>query len=71
MIGVLGKLSMPDPRRRHRRDDLFAGRHAPRRRRPQRGRRADPKGAEVMVTRYEKGIAYVRPWEEPIGGDRS
>jgi hypothetical protein len=25
------------------------------------------KGAEVMVTRYEKGIAYVRPWEDPAG----
>ena len=25
-----------------------------------------PKGAEVMVTRYEKGIAYVRAWEDPI-----
>jgi membrane protein implicated in regulation of membrane protease activity len=23
-----------------------------------------PKGAEVVVTRYERGIAYVRPWEE-------
>lgn len=23
------------------------------------------KGAEVIVTRYEKGIAYVRPWEDP------
>jgi hypothetical protein len=23
------------------------------------------KGAEVIVTRYEKGVAYVRPWEEP------
>jgi len=22
------------------------------------------KGAEVVVTRYEKGIAYVRPWDE-------
>jgi hypothetical protein len=22
------------------------------------------KGAEVVVTRYEKGIAYVRPWNE-------
>jgi hypothetical protein len=22
------------------------------------------KGIEVVVTRYEKGIAYVRPWEE-------
>ena len=23
-----------------------------------------PKGAEVVVTRYEGGIAYVRLWEE-------
>ena len=28
---------------------------------------AIPKGAEVVVTRYEKGIAYVRPWEEMAG----
>ena len=27
---------------------------------------AIPKGAEVMVTSYEKGIAYVRPWEDPL-----
>lgn len=26
---------------------------------------AIPKGAEVLVTRYEKGIAYVRPWQDP------
>jgi hypothetical protein len=25
---------------------------------------AIPKGVEVVVTRYERGIAYVRPWEE-------
>jgi membrane protein implicated in regulation of membrane protease activity len=25
-----------------------------------------PKGAEVIVTRYEKGIAYVRRWEDPL-----
>jgi len=25
------------------------------------------KGTEVMVTRYEKGIAYVRPWSEVSG----
>jgi hypothetical protein len=24
------------------------------------------KGAEVMVTRYEKGIAYVKPWVDPL-----
>ena len=25
------------------------------------------RGSEVVVTRYEKGIAYVRPWEEMAG----
>jgi hypothetical protein len=25
------------------------------------------KGAEVIVTRYEKGIAYVKRWEELAG----
>ena len=28
---------------------------------------AIPRGAEVVVTRYEKGIAYVRPWDELMG----
>ena len=28
---------------------------------------AIPKGVEVVVTRYEKGIAYVRPWDEFAG----
>jgi hypothetical protein len=27
---------------------------------------AIPKGAEVMVTRYERGIAYVRPWKDEL-----
>ena len=27
------------------------------------------KGTEVVVTRYEKGIAYVRPWEEMAEAD--
>lgn len=26
-----------------------------------------PRGSEVVVTRYEKGLAYVRPWEELAG----
>jgi membrane protein implicated in regulation of membrane protease activity len=26
-----------------------------------------PKGTEVVVTRYERGIAYVKPWEELAG----
>ena len=25
---------------------------------------AIPKGADVIVTQYDKGIAYVRPWED-------
>jgi hypothetical protein len=25
------------------------------------------KGTEVVVTRYERGIAYVRPWSEMAG----
>jgi hypothetical protein len=25
------------------------------------------KGTEVVITRYEKGIAYVRPWDELAG----
>jgi hypothetical protein len=24
-----------------------------------------PKGAEVLVVRYERGIAFVRPWHDP------
>jgi hypothetical protein len=28
-----------------------------------------PKGTEVVVTRYEKGIAYVRLWSEMTGED--
>jgi membrane protein implicated in regulation of membrane protease activity len=27
------------------------------------------KGTEVVVTRYERGIAYVRPWSEMSGED--
>jgi membrane protein implicated in regulation of membrane protease activity len=29
-------------------------------------RMAVPRGAEVMITRYEHGIAYVRRWEEAV-----
>ena len=29
-----------------------------------------PRGAEVIVTRYEHGIAYVRRWEEMADGRR-
>ena len=26
-----------------------------------------PKGSEVMVMRYDKGVAYVRPWDDLVG----
>jgi hypothetical protein len=32
---------------------------------------AIPKGTEVVVERYEKGIAYVRRWEDMEQEDRS
>jgi hypothetical protein len=32
---------------------------------------AIPKGAEVLVMRYEKGIAYVQPWQDPAGEPQS
>jgi membrane protein implicated in regulation of membrane protease activity len=30
-----------------------------------------PKGEEVVVTKYEKGIAYVCRWENMLDGDRA
>jgi membrane protein implicated in regulation of membrane protease activity len=32
---------------------------------------AIPKGTEVMVTRYDKGIAYVRPFADALGEEES
>ncbi len=70
MVGVLGRVAC-HPRRRHRR----VGYSQEGTRRVAGARSEDgaaiPKGAEVMVTRYEKGIAYVRPWEDVLGGTRS
>ena len=64
MIGVLGHVSSPIRDGRHGRNDFFAGRSAPGA--PARSEDGQPiaKGVEVVVTRYEKGIAYVRRWEE-------
>jgi len=67
MIGVLGKLSIPI-REGGTGEIVFTQegvRHAA-------GARSEDglailKGAEVVVTRYEKGIAYVRRWEEMTG----
>jgi hypothetical protein len=64
MIGVLGKLNMPI--RAGGTGELVYTQEGTRRvagARSESGA-AIAKGVEVVVTRYEKGIAYVRPWEE-------
>ncbi len=67
MIGVLGKLSIPI--RQGGTGELIYSQEGTRRVTAARSEEggAIPKGSEVMVTRYEKGIAYVRPWEELTG----
>jgi hypothetical protein len=67
MVGVLGKLSVPI--REGGTGELIYSQMGTRRvcgaRRDNDG--AIAKGAEVVVTRYEKGIAYVRLWSEMSG----
>jgi hypothetical protein len=68
MVGVLGKLSMPI--RTGGTGELIYVQGGTRR---VSGARAESgaaiaKGVEVVVTRYEKGIAYVRAWDE-LSGD--
>jgi len=66
MVGVLGKLSIPI--RAGGTGELIYSQEGTRRVTGARSEDGDPipKGAEVMVTRYEKGIAYVRPWLDPV-----
>jgi membrane protein implicated in regulation of membrane protease activity len=64
MIGVLGRLSVPI--RSGGTGELIFTQDGTRRvtgARAEDGAAID-KGTEVVVTRYEKGIAYVRPWDE-------
>jgi len=66
MVGVLGKLS--NSIRAGGTGELIYSQEGTRR---VAGARSEdgspiPKGSEVIVTRYEKGIAYVRPWEDPM-----
>jgi len=64
MIGVLGKLSIPI--RAGGTGELIYSQQGTRRvtgARSENGS-AIPKGAEVIVTHYAKGIAYVRPWQD-------
>jgi membrane protein implicated in regulation of membrane protease activity len=67
MIGVLGRLSIPI--RVGGTGEMIYSQQGTRRVTGARSDGDDPiaKGAEVVVTRYEKGIAYVRPWDELAG----
>jgi membrane protein implicated in regulation of membrane protease activity len=70
MIGVLGKLSIPI--REGGTGEIVFSQEGVRR---VSGARSDdgtaiPKGTEVVVQRYEKGIAYVRRWAD-LGGEQA
>ncbi len=67
MTGVLGKLSLPI--RSGGTGELIYSQEGTRRVTAARSEDGRPiaKGCEVMVTRYERGIAYVRTWEEALG----
>jgi membrane protein implicated in regulation of membrane protease activity len=64
MRGVLGRVSSPV--REGGTGEMIFSQEGVRRAAPVRAENGSgiPKGAEVIVTRYEKGIAYVRPWED-------
>ena len=64
MVGVLGRLSSPI--RQGGTGELIFTQGGTRRVAGARSENGDaiPKGSEVVVTRYEKGIAYVQPWDE-------
>lgn len=67
MVGVLGKLSMPI--REGGTGELIYSQAGTRRVSGARSEdgSAIEKGTEVVVTGYEKGIAYVRPWSQLAG----
>jgi membrane protein implicated in regulation of membrane protease activity len=64
MVGVLGRLSSTV--RENGTGEMIFSQDGVRRAASARGEdgRAIAKGVEVVVTRYERGVAYVRPWEE-------
>jgi membrane protein implicated in regulation of membrane protease activity len=64
MVGVLGKVSSTV--RPGGTGEMIFSQHGVRRAAGIRSESSEaiPKGIEVVVTRYEKGVAYVRPWEE-------
>jgi membrane protein implicated in regulation of membrane protease activity len=64
MVGVLGRLSSTV--RENGTGEMIFSQDGVRRVASARGEdgQAIAKGVEVVVTRYERGIAYVRPWDE-------
>jgi len=67
MVGVLGRISMPI--RENGTGEIIYSQAGTRRTcgaRSENGSALE-KGAEIMVARYEKGIAYVKRWEEVSG----
>ena len=69
MVGVLGRISMPI--RENGTGEIIYSQAGTRRTCGARSETntAVEKGAEVIVTRYDKGIAYVRLWEEMNSSD--
>ena len=68
MIGVLGQVSSPV--REGGTGEMIFSQDGGASLRGDSQRRAiarSPSGTEVVVMRYEKGIAYVRPWDELSG----
>lgn len=67
MVGVLGRISMPI--RENGTGEIIYSQAGTRRTCGARSENggALEKGAEIMVARYEKGIAYVKRWEEVHG----
>ena len=65
MVGVLGKVS--GEIRPTGTGEIIFSQAGSRRAAPARSEEGDAaiaKGTEVVVTRYERGVAYVRPWDE-------
>jgi hypothetical protein len=64
LVGVLGKISSPV--RAGGTGEMIFSQAGIRRTAGARSEDGDaiPKGTEVVITRYERGIAYVRPWED-------
>jgi membrane protein implicated in regulation of membrane protease activity len=67
MVGVLGRLSSTV--RENGTGEMIFSQDGLRRAASARSEDGQPiaKGVEVVVTRYERGVAYVRPWDEISG----